>query len=184
MTEKNNVTVFEAITDNIDELFSKMEPDNIDEWYDDVDAVINVFTQGKKIRELLESLELIRKELKKMEQTEERTKQITKIARLIARLKTNEPDFLLEALKRKGNAIANSNIELKKSITSQMFKILEQVRLGKKDNVIHMILRTFATKHKQIPHELIDALREEYDINQFRAFMYAFLNNFITEKSG
>lgn len=183
MTEKQNIPVFEAITESIDSLFSKMEPDNIDEWYDDADAVIKVFTQGKKIRELLESFELIRRQLKKNEQTEKRTKQITKIARLITRLKTNEPDFLLEALKRKGSAIANSNIELKKSINGQMFRILEQIRLGKKDNVVHIILRTFAAKHKQIPPEIIDALREEYDINQFRAFMYAFLNNFITEKS-
>ena len=159
-------------------LYSDMRSENIDNWYEDAEAVIEIFTQGKRIREFFALLECMKKEFKRSEKSE----QEKKIYRLIEKLKYCESDMLLEALKRKGRACARNN-ELKKSLDRQMFRILELIRLGKKDMAVHSVLRTFTAHHKQVPTELLDTLREEYDINQFRAFMYSFLNNFIVIKS-
>jgi Na+/H+ antiporter NhaD/arsenite permease-like protein len=58
--------------------------------------------------------------------------------------------------------------------------MLELARLGKREAVIGMLMRIFTIKNAQIPQELIEALKPKYDINQFRAFIYAFLSGFIT----
>jgi len=85
---------------------------------------------------------------------------------------------LLESLQRKGFAIAKSDTELRDSIENSIFRILQQIRLGKKAAVCGLFMQIFSARGRAMPQELVDALKEEWDINQFRAFMYAFLSNF------
>ncbi|MDW7998728.1 MAG: hypothetical protein RMI30_04665, partial [Thermodesulfovibrio sp.] len=65
------------------------------------------------------------------------------------------------------------------AINKESMRILEQTRLGKRDTVIGMLMRNFAIRHVSVPSELIEALKPKYDINLFRAFIYAFLSGFI-----
>jgi hypothetical protein len=44
-------------------------------------------------------------------------------------------------------------------------------------------MRIFTTRNIEFPTELLEALKPKYDLNLFRAFMYAFLSAFTTEKS-
>lgn len=180
MVQNTEVPFYNTIIKNIESLYLKIHPDNVDDWYEDLKSVIQIFTTGERLREIRPLLENVQRHL--MSNLEQHKENIEKVDRLIKMLRTHEPDFLLERLKIVGRVIAQ-NKALQDALDKQMFRILEQVRLGKKDSAIHIILRTFVANHKQIPKELIDAMKEQYDINQFRAFMYAFLNNFIAESN-
>ena len=63
----------------------------------------------------------------------------------------------------------------------QIYRILEKARIGKKSEVIQILMRTFMGKGK-FPQELIDAMKNEHSPEQFQAFIYAFLSGFISKK--
>lgn len=72
---------------------------------------------------------------------------------------------------------------MKEAINKSALRLLEQIRLGKKDAVVGMLMRIFTIRNVRFPTELLEALKPKYDLNLFRAFMYAFLSAFTTEKT-
>lgn len=181
------------ICEKLDALAESMKINNIDKWYEPLEKVFRIFSEKERIRHFADILESMEKELKeakkkvkeesaKGEEEEKKTvahidKSIAKIRKLLSSIKKNEPDALLQAINRKGFHCAQ-DIELNKSIQSAFFKILQQIRLGKREDVIHSFMQIFAAKQKQMPRELIETLKQEWHIDQFRAFAYAFLSNF------
>lgn len=164
----------------IDQLYGKIRPETFEQWYDEVREVIKIFGKKDRIRDFVDSFEAVRRAItKEPTENDEKKKKLAKLNSLIALLKANEPDFLLESLQRKGFAIAKTDSELRDSIENSIFRILQQVRLGKKAAVCCLFMQIFAARGRVMPQEIIEALKEEWDINQFRAFMYAFLSNFI-----
>jgi len=162
----------------IDKLYGAIKPENLDEWYNDAKDVMKIFGKKERIRNFIDSFEAVKRSFMKDPESDERKKKIAKLSGLIALLKSNEPDFLLESLQRKGYAIAKNDTGIREGIEKSIFRILQQIRLGKKDTVIGQLMGIFASRGKALPQELVDALQAEWDINQFRAFMYAFLSNF------
>lgn len=92
-----------------------------------------------------------------------------------------DPDGLLERLKRDGKEILN-NSNLAEAIDGIGFRLLEKVRLGQRDDVIYMLLRTFKANEQKMPESLIEALKTKYDDNLFKSFIYAFLNPILGEQ--
>ncbi|HQC19668.1 MAG TPA: hypothetical protein PLR13_09770 [Smithella sp.] len=163
----------------IDQLYGKIMPESFDQWHDDVRDVIKIFSRKDRIRDFVDSFEAVKRAIaKEPMENDEKKKKLAKLTRLIALLKSSEPDFLLESLQRKGFAIAKTDSELRGSIENSIFRILQQIRLGKKAAVCGLFMQIFSARGKAMPQELVDALKEEWDINQYRAFMYAFLSNF------
>lgn len=180
------MSIYEEISNKLDELCEKMKPDNLD-WLDDAGKIFSIFTKGEKLIDFVKTLECVAEELsiqiEKKENEENKKKQkekLNKIYGLLKELKSKEPDFLIENLRRAGYAIAERNKSLKDAIEKESLRILEQTRLGKRDNVIHMLMRNFVIRQEHIPNELIYALKPQYDTNLFRAFIYAFLSSFIS----
>jgi CRISPR-associated protein Cst1 len=78
---------------------------------------------------------------------------------------------LVNNLKKKGT-------EVKKSVGDALngigFRLLEQVRLGNKDNVFYMLLRCFKANEKKFPDELVEAFKPENE-KYFKTLIFSFL---------
>lgn len=182
------MSIYEDISKKLDELHEKMKPDDLN-WLEDARKIFSIFTKGEKLIYFVKTLECICKELKAQiekienEESKKREKEkLNKVYGLLKELKSKEPDFLIENLRRAGYAIASRNKSLKDAVEKELLRILEQTRLGKRDNVVHMLIRNFVIRQEHIPDELIYALKPQYDTNLFRAFIYAFLSGFISER--
>lgn len=80
-------------------------------------------------------------------------------------------DTLIWKLKQKGEEIP---VELGKSINDIGFRLLEQVRLGNKDNVFYMLLRCFKAYEEKFPQELVEAFKPENE-QYFKILIFSFL---------
>jgi len=59
-------------------------------------------------------------------------------------------------------------------INKVAFRLLEQVRLGNKDNVFYMLLRCFKANNQIFPNELIEAFKQENE-KYFKTLIFSFL---------
>lgn len=81
-------------------------------------------------------------------------------------------DRLVEKLKEKGKKFSQEGIG--KSINDIAYKLLEQIRLGNKDNVYYLLLRCFVANGEKMPEELIDVFKLEND-KYFKILIFSFL---------
>ncbi|MEO0118727.1 MAG: type I-B CRISPR-associated protein Cas8b1/Cst1 [candidate division WOR-3 bacterium] len=81
-------------------------------------------------------------------------------------------DRLMEKLKAKGTEFSQK--EVGKSINDIAYKLLEQIRLGNKDNVYYLLLRCFVANKEKMPEELIDVFKLEND-KYFKTLIFSFL---------
>jgi len=80
-------------------------------------------------------------------------------------------DDLIWRLKNEGEKIEGN---LPKSINDIAFRLLEQVRLGNKDNVFYMLLRCFKANNQIFPNELVEAFKQENE-KYFKTLIFSFL---------
>lgn len=94
-----------------------------------------------------------------------------------------DPDNLIEKLKSDGNKVLIlHNSSLAKAINDIAFKLLEKVRLGQRDEIMYLLLRTFKAHDKKLPESLIEALKTKYDDSLFKSFIYVFLAPILGKK--
>lgn len=167
--------VYEEIRNKLDEIYNQIQSEDFS-WLDELNKVVRLFFEFEKLKDFVSAIEVVKSEIERSGKNKEYR---NKIEYLLYQLEKNYPDYLIERLKRRGSALAQDK-SLKEAISKQLLRILEQVRLGNRDAVCGMLLRIFVVNEKMFPDELIEAMKPKYDINLFRAFMYAFLSNFIT----
>lgn len=172
------MTTYDDINSKLDKLYQTIRPDDLS-WLEDAKKTFSLFIKFEKLKDFIKALECVKEELEK-DGTKAHAMQVVK--GLLKDLQRSEPDFLIENLKRRGYAIAQKDKSMKEAINKEALRILEQVRLGKRDAVIGMFMRIFTIRNSKIPSELIEALKPKYDTNLFRAFIYAFLSGFITKE--
>ncbi|MCX7995619.1 MAG: hypothetical protein N3A65_07620 [candidate division WOR-3 bacterium] len=80
-------------------------------------------------------------------------------------------DTLVWKVKQRGQEIPS---KVAKSIDDLGFRILEQVRLGNKDNVFYMLLRCFKANEEKFPDDLIEAFKPENE-PYFKTLIFSFL---------
>ncbi|WP_041430359.1 hypothetical protein [Thermodesulfobacterium geofontis] len=87
-----------------------------------------------------------------------------------------EIDSLIKKLQQKGQSISYSNNlkNLAKAINDLGFRLLEQTRLGNKDNVYYMLLRCFHANKQEFPTELVEAFKPENE-KYFKTLIFSFL---------
>lgn len=175
------MTIYDDINSRLDKLYQAIRPDDL-AWLEDARKTFLLFISFERLKDFMKALELVREELKR---DNTKTDEMKKVNKLLEDLRRSEPDFLIERLRRAGYRSAQDNKSLKEAINKEALRILEQVRLGKRDVVIGMLMRNFTIRNVKIPSELVEALKPKYDTNLFRAFIYAFLSGFIsTEDKG
>jgi hypothetical protein len=170
------MSIYNEISNKLDELYQKISPSDLN-WIEDARRTFSIFTRFEKLKDFVRAIEYVKKEIEKDDTKKDQTKLINGI---LKELQRSEPDFLIENLKYAGNRIARDNKSIRDAVNNEALRMLELVRLGKRDAVVGMIMRIFTIRNVPIPQDLIEALKPKYDINLFRAFIYAFLSGFIT----
>ncbi|MEN3045121.1 MAG: Cas8a1 family CRISPR/Cas system-associated protein [Candidatus Hydrothermales bacterium] len=97
---------------------------------------------------------------------------ITKILEREENMGEKSINTLIWKLKQKGDEIKDSKVA--KSIDDIAFRLLEQVRLGNKDNVFYMLLRCFKANDEKFPEDLIDVFKPENE-KYFKTLIFSFL---------
>ncbi len=147
---------------------------NENKWVEEIINLLLFVKESVKSKIESETDETKRKELENNE---------NKIYDLIEELKGEflyEPDKVIETLKRDGLWVSR-NGELKKAINGIGFKLLEKVRLGQRDEVMYLLLRTFMAQKQKMPESLVNILKVKYDDGLFKSFVYAFLSPILGE---
>lgn len=85
---------------------------------------------------------------------------------------------LIDILRNKGYGLKNNN-NLKESFENMSYRLLEQTRNGKRDEVYYGILRIFIANNKEFPKELIEAFKPIYSEEMFKVFIFSFLSGII-----
>jgi CRISPR-associated protein Cst1 len=80
---------------------------------------------------------------------------------------------LIWKLKEEGEKTKNKK-NLANSINDMGFRLLEQTRLGNKDNVYYMLLRCFHANKQEFPTELVEAFKPENE-KYFKTLIFSFL---------
>lgn len=93
-------------------------------------------------------------------------------------MKERDVEMLVEKLIKRGEEISD---ETKASINDIGFRLLEQVRLGNKDNVFYMLLRCFKAKEEKFPEELIEVFKPQNE-PYFKTLLFSFLAPILGEK--
>ncbi len=101
------------------------------------------------------------------------------IRQIYSRVSRESISSILQKLTRKGYELRG---ELGEDFGKMAYRILEQVRAGKRSDVEYNIVRIFITNGKNIPDELVEAFKPKYDDETFKAFMYAFIGSIIKPK--
>lgn len=170
------MSIYDDINMKINELYERINPSDLS-WLEDARKTFSLFIKFERLRDFAKALECV---IENLEKDSTKAQELKSVRVLLRDLQRSEPDFLIENLKRVGYAIAQNNKSIKEAINKEALRILEQVRLGKRDAVVGMLIRNFAIHNIPIPSELVEALKPKYDLNLFRAFIYAFLSGFIT----
>lgn len=170
------MSVYDDINMKINELYQRINPSDLS-WLEDARKTFSLFIKFERLKDFAKALECVRENLEK---DGTKAQELKAVRVLLKDLQRSEPDFLIENLRRVGYAIAQDNKSMREAVNREALRILEQVRLGKRDAVVGMFMRNFAIHNIQMPPELVEALKPKYDINLFKAFVYAFLSGFIT----
>jgi hypothetical protein len=59
--------------------------------------------------------------------------------------------------------------------TGTTFRLLELTRMGRRDEVFHLILREFLSSGEEVPYELMKAFDPIFPIEIFKVFVYSFV---------
>ena len=80
---------------------------------------------------------------------------------------------LIEKIKRKGYVLRK---ELGESFGTMGYRLIEQTREGKREDVYYGLLRIFVSNSKKFPEELIEAFKPKYSDEMFKIFIFTFLS--------
>ena len=83
---------------------------------------------------------------------------------------------LVDALMRKGYAFRK---DLGDAFQNVGYRLLEQTRAGKRDDVYYGILRVFVSQNKKFPDDLVEAFKPIYTDEMFKVFIFSFLSGII-----
>jgi predicted transcriptional regulator len=86
---------------------------------------------------------------------------------------------LIESLKRLGYSMQES---LGEDFEKAGFRLLEQVRAGKRSDVMYGITRIFLANRQNLPDILNEAFKPYYSDELFKCFMFTFLSSAIKPK--
>lgn len=86
---------------------------------------------------------------------------------------------LVDKLTRIGHAFKS---ELGEAFENMGYRLLEQTRAGKREDVYYGILRIFVTNKSKFPDDLVEAFKPIYTEEMFKVFIFSFLSGIIGEE--
>lgn len=102
---------------------------------------------------------------------------------LLQRVSGRNASELIEKLKKLGYALKKSNnSNLTDAFTNMGYRLLEQTRAGKRDDVYYGFLRIFVAAKESFPLDLVEAFKPYYSDEIFKVFIFTFLSGIIGEE--
>jgi len=135
----------------------------------------------KDYKELGFELEKIVEYKMKYAKEEERKK----LENLHRRLSTQNVGELCDRLRNYGFRLRDKEVykrfydKDKNAVKGIVFRLLELARLGKRDEVLHIILREFVTSQQEVDQNLLNAFNPKYSDESFRTLIYSFLSGLL-----
>jgi len=83
---------------------------------------------------------------------------------------------IIERLTRLGYALKK---DLGEPFSNAGYRLLEQTRAGKRDDVYYGILRIFVANNRKFPDDLVEAFKPIYSEEMFKVFIFSFLSGII-----
>ncbi len=121
--------------------------------------------------------------LKLLEDACEIKKDDKKLYGLLIKLKSKSSSELIDKLKKIGNSIRNSqNSHIKDAFTNLGYRLLEQTRAGKRDDVYYGFLRNYISAKEKFPLELVEVFKPYYSDEMFKVFIFTFLSGVIGQE--
>jgi hypothetical protein len=110
-----------------------------------------------------------------VESAAERSRESKDFQRLHARIAGQNATQLIERLSRTGYFLKKEK-PFREAFERQGYRLLEQTRAGKRDDVYHGILRIFISLQKDFPLELVEVFKPVYSDEMFKVFLFSFLS--------
>jgi len=101
---------------------------------------------------------------------------------LYRRLAGKNASELIEKLARLRFALKKDkekDKDLEKAFEGSGYRLLEQTRAGRKDDVYYGILRIFVANNRKFPDDLIEVFKPIYSEEMFKVFIFSFLSGII-----
>lgn len=90
---------------------------------------------------------------------------------------------LIEKLKRLGYRYRKSNNDpLKEAFANIGYRLLEQTRAAKRDDVYYGLLRIFVAAKENFPLDLVEAFKPYYSDELFKVFLFSFLSGILGQE--
>ncbi len=90
---------------------------------------------------------------------------------------------LIEKLKKLGYRYRKSNnSSLKEAFTNMGYRLLEQTRATKRDDVFYGLLRIFVAAKEKFPLDLVEAFKPYYSDELFKVFLFSFLSGVLGQE--
>lgn len=145
-------------------------------------------TSAEDFRETLNSFDKARWKLQQLlEWATDQKKDDRELNRLYGRLAGVNASNLIDRLRSLGyvlvHASAKDNEEekkrkesLKKAFDNVGYRLLEQTRAGKRQDVFYGLLRIFISLNREVPPMLVEAFKPIYSDELFKVFLFSFLS--------
>ncbi|MGB9665336.1 MAG: hypothetical protein ACPL25_10540, partial [Ignavibacteria bacterium] len=99
----------------------------------------------------------------------------------LSSVKGKNSSELIERLKKYGYTLRKKG-NLSKAFKNMGYRLLEQARAGKRDDVFYSIMRIFVSAKEDFPLVLIEAFKPYYSQEMFKIFIFSFLSGVLGQE--
>jgi len=138
-------------------------------------------SKGEKpeLNEFKEVYKELNKQLKELQELLEwawNQNRNNEFTRLLNQIKGYNVSELMDKLRNKGY---NTRKELKESFERMGYRLMEQVRVGKREEAYYTIARIYIAGNKYIPREVAEPFKPIYSDSEFKVMLFAFISGIL-----
>jgi hypothetical protein len=129
-----------------------------------------------ELKEFYFELQNVKEEFQNKLEFISQIKRVKNLEKLYSQIAGENESALIDRLTAKGHYYKK---ELGDAFENMGYRLLEQARAGKRDDVYYGILRIFVSYQKKFPNDLIEAFKPIYSKEMFKVFIFSFLSGII-----
>jgi len=110
---------------------------------------------------------------------------VSQIKNLLDEIKGKNISDLISKLNKKGyDLIKAEKTDITKGIENLIFRLLEQTRHGKREEVFYTLSRIYIVAEENFPKELLEPFKPIYSDSEFKVMIFSFLNGALSKITG
>jgi translation elongation factor EF-1beta len=110
---------------------------------------------------------------------------VSQIKNLLDEIKGKNISDLISKLNKKGyDLIKAEKTDVTKGIENLIFRLLEQTRHGKREEVFYTLSRIYIVAEENFPKELLEPFKPIYSDSEFKVMIFSFLNGALSKITG